>query len=139
MTFDTARSCTVLFGGEPVAGQALRDTWVFDGAEWTQVEDIGPSLRTEHATAFDQNRGRLVLFGALLRGDGADGQWARDTWEWDGPRGHKSRTPVGRSAARTVGAYDRDRKRMSWWGHNKCVTAADGKGIRKFDHDGLRK
>jgi len=31
MTFDTARSCTVLFGGEPVAGQALRDTWVFDG------------------------------------------------------------------------------------------------------------
>jgi hypothetical protein len=20
-------------------------------------------------------------------------------------------------------AYDRDRKRMSWWGHNKCVTA----------------
>ena len=36
-------------------------------------------------------------------------------------------------------AYDRDRKRMSWWGHNKCVTAADGKGIRKFDHDGLRK
>src|SRR6478609_743405 len=23
MTFDTARSCTVLFGGEPVAGQAL--------------------------------------------------------------------------------------------------------------------
>ena len=31
MTSDTARSCTVLFGGEPVAGQALRDTWVFDG------------------------------------------------------------------------------------------------------------
>jgi hypothetical protein len=79
-----------------------------------------------------------VLFGALLRGDGADGQWARDTWEWDGPRGQVE--DAGGAKRRShCWAYDRDRKRMSWWGHNKCVTAADGKGIRKFDHDGLRK
>ena len=116
MTFDTARSYTVLFGGEPVAGQALRDTWVFDGAEWTQVEDIGPSLRTEPATAFDQNRGRLVLFGGLLRGDGVDGQWARDTWEWDGATWTQVEDTGPAKRRSHCLAYDSDRKRTVLFG-----------------------
>jgi hypothetical protein len=116
MTFDTARSCTVLFGGEHVAGQALRDTWVFDGAEWTQVEDIGPSLRTEHASAFDQNRGRLVLFGGPLRGDGVDGQWARDTWECDGATWTQVEDTGPAKRRSHCLAYDSDRKRTVLFG-----------------------
>jgi hypothetical protein len=78
MTFDTARGNTVLFGGERAAGDELGDTWIFDGQEWTQVEDIGPQKRTEHATAYDSGRQRIVLFG------GFSDRFVNDTWEWDG-------------------------------------------------------
>jgi hypothetical protein len=46
---------------------------------WTQRQDIGPSARMGHSMAFDEGRGRTVLFG------GASGaQLLRETWEWDG-------------------------------------------------------
>jgi len=87
LEFDSVRQCCVLFGGQgPVrsgagSGGEFGDTWTFDGTYWTQVEDIGPAARLQHATAFDSTRARLVLFGGF---SGTDGSVLGDTWEWDG-------------------------------------------------------
>lgn len=84
LAFDSNRSRVVMFGGitgigapkEVLAG----DTWEWDGENWTQVEDIGPSARKWFAAAYDRNRKRLVLFGGLTASGAASGE----TWEWDG-------------------------------------------------------
>jgi len=47
MAFDTARHQVVLFGGVKAAG--LNDTGAWNGEVWTQLEDIGPSARSNHA------------------------------------------------------------------------------------------
>jgi hypothetical protein len=79
MAFDAGRKRVVLFGGETSAGRA-NDTWDWDGADWTQVADTGPSARRLTGLVSDTAGGRLVLFG------GEDGTPAlqADTWEWDG-------------------------------------------------------
>ena len=52
------------------------DTWEWDGENWTQVDDIGPSARKWLAFAYDSSRNRAVLFGGLSE-DGPSGE----TWE----------------------------------------------------------
>jgi Galactose oxidase, central domain len=75
MTFDGAK--IVLFGGESAAG-LTSDTWEWNGQEWTQQQDIGPSARRGHAMA--SSGGRTLLFG----GADSNGSGLGDTWEWDG-------------------------------------------------------
>ena len=63
----------VLFGGVnsvdesiPVARhKVFGDTWQWDGSEWTQVQDMGPKGRWQHAMAFESTESRIVLFGGL--------------------------------------------------------------------------
>ncbi len=79
--YDRDRGVTVLFGGTADADYTgMNDTWVFDGVTWTAVGQVGvsPPARSEHAMAFDQKRGRTVLYGGRKR--------HKDTWEWDGER-----------------------------------------------------
>lgn len=73
----------LLFGGALDGGTFLRDTWVWDGTDWTQVDDSGPSARSEAALAADPSRGLDILFGgdrpaAPMPGAGSE------TWTWDG-------------------------------------------------------
>jgi hypothetical protein len=68
----------VLFGGDSLGGELFGDTWEWDGAHWTQVEDTGPSPRSGHALAYDSGRSRVVLFGGGVPAPRGD------TWEWDG-------------------------------------------------------
>jgi hypothetical protein len=70
----------VLFGGDSLQGDVFRDTWEWDGENWTQVSDIGPPPRLDAGMAFDSGRNRTVLFGGL---DG-ESRALNDTWEWDG-------------------------------------------------------
>ena len=81
MTYDSARSQTILFGGDSLAGAFLNDTWEWNGEYWTQIADIGPDPRRDHAICFDSVRNVVLLFG----GASTSGQ-ARlgDTWSWDG-------------------------------------------------------
>jgi hypothetical protein len=67
----------VLFGGRTKANP-FGDTWEWDGTEWTQVQDVGPSARLAHAMVFDPTASRVVLFA------GANGAGLNDTWLWDG-------------------------------------------------------
>ena len=77
MAYDVARHQVVLFGGLSGA-TSLDDTWIWDGAAWTQVAETGPSARADHAMAADDGREMIVLFG------GVDANELGDTWEWDG-------------------------------------------------------
>lgn len=87
MVFDRGRQRVLLFGGGPGTGPnvraALNDTWEWDGTDWVQVDDVGPSPRRGHSMAFDSVRASTVLFGGLstpsLTALG-------DTWEYAGGR-----------------------------------------------------
>ena len=79
MTYDSARSRMVLFGGDGPNG-LQGDTWTYDGSTWTQMKFASsPTPRDGPAMAFDPARGRAVLFG----GHDSNGRLG-DTWEWDG-------------------------------------------------------
>jgi hypothetical protein len=86
MTFDSRRKRVVLFGGVTRNGDFYgtppddRGTWEWDGALWTQVEDIGPEPRFVAEMAFDETRGVTVLTGGI----GQNLQTLSDTWLWDG-------------------------------------------------------
>jgi len=82
MAYDINRKCVVLFGGLGLSGTTntyLHDTWEWDGKEWTQIEDTGPSARSGMAMCFDSKRKLVLLFG----GGNATAQ-LNDTWVWDG-------------------------------------------------------
>jgi hypothetical protein len=90
MAYDPAGQRILLFGGSdgaPVAaGQRiyLGDTWAWDGQDWVQLADTGPSARQGHAMACDFSRSRVVLFsGGQISAQG-ENVAADDTWEWDG-------------------------------------------------------
>ncbi|MEM7205944.1 MAG: kelch repeat-containing protein [Planctomycetota bacterium] len=70
----------LLFGGRDVGGPRA-DTWRWNGLDWDALlPSTAPAARSEHAVAFDSQRGVVVLFGGL----GTGGTLLGDTWEWDG-------------------------------------------------------
>jgi cysteine-rich repeat protein len=79
MAYDSDRERVVLFGGADAVGNALGDTWEWNGAGWIQMAPpASPSPRSGCAMAYDPNLKRAVLFG----GGGVDVDG--DTWAWDG-------------------------------------------------------
>jgi hypothetical protein len=88
MAYDARRGRVVLFGGaRPSGGGELDDTWEWDGRRWQRMTASGatgsPSGRVLGAMAFDEARGRVVLFGGATFTSGKP-QPLGDTWEWDG-------------------------------------------------------
>jgi hypothetical protein len=71
----------VLFGGGVNGSSDLGDTWIWNGAAWTQMSVVGPSPRAWAVMA--PLGGRLVLFGGV---DDATGTVLGDTWTWDGTK-----------------------------------------------------
>src|SRR5215471_8330950 len=83
MAYDSGRSRTVLFGGSSLIDGPLGsidDTWEWDGEFWTQMADIGPAARQDHALCFDTIRQTALLFG----GQSGQNKPLGDTWSWDG-------------------------------------------------------
>jgi cysteine-rich repeat protein len=93
LAYDSRRARAVLFGGHYTtrilngfATSYLADTWVWDGASWTEVTPSGAPSPRAGPIAYDSARDRVVLFG----GNGPMGGPAPqvvvlgDTWEWDG-------------------------------------------------------
>jgi hypothetical protein len=119
MVFDSARGHTLLFGGRETAPEFARlaDTWAWDGRQWSQLSATrSPPARSEHALAFDPERGRVVLFGGNYDNGTSTGPLA-DTWEWDGSTWTQIITaaaPSPRSAHSMV--YDSARKRVLLFG-----------------------
>jgi hypothetical protein len=84
MAFDAGRSQILLFGGLiDKSASATNDTWVWDGATWTQKSPVSnPPARYDHAMAYDVGTAQTVMFGGYKTGLGS-GPW-NDTWTWDG-------------------------------------------------------
>jgi hypothetical protein len=103
MVYDSARAQSLLFDGT--------NTWSWDGTSWSQRATTGPPTRLHPAMAFDEARGRAVLYG---------GDWQTafldDTWEWDGSAWSPitSGAPSGRT--RAAMAWDSSRQRTVLFG-----------------------
>ncbi|WP_091790402.1 kelch repeat-containing protein [Paraburkholderia steynii] len=86
MAWDDASQQVLLFGGSQGTYQSptpLGDTWAWDGQNWTQLDDTGPSARHLFGIASDTTGNRIILFGGANPSNGNQ-QLLGDTWEWDG-------------------------------------------------------
>jgi len=76
MAYDEARQRTVLFGGYAGALLAdLRETWEWDGKNWTPILWAVPTGGDDAVMAFDTSRNRSVWSGFAS---------IPETWEWNG-------------------------------------------------------
>lgn len=86
MVFDSVRGHVLLYGGasQTVTGGLVMhpDLWAWDGVAWQRLPAAHqPPVRRQHAMAFDEQRGRAVLFAGSGQSQGG---YLADTWEWDG-------------------------------------------------------
>ena len=99
IAYDNKRHRAVLFGG--ITNWDGNDwvydnsTWEWDGQDWQKVEtQVSPTGRGLHAMAYDEQSGKVLLFG----GQNTSGTLS-DLWEWDGVTWHEL-CPVCNPAAR---------------------------------------
>jgi len=111
MAYDSRRGRVVVFGGQTISPNAtstiLKDLWEWDGTQWHFRATNGPSERLYPSMAYDERRGRAVLFGGQQTGAGPN-----DTelvWEWDGDRWHTNLPPQNPS-----GSNARTQSRMTY-------------------------
>lgn len=112
MIFDRRRRRVLLFGGNNRTAEGklnrLGDTWEWDGVRWNEVKVAGPSPRSGAAMAWDDERGRAVLFG----GQGS----SSETWEWDGKQWVENRVAGAEGRFNAVMAYERSQRRTIRFG-----------------------
>jgi hypothetical protein len=77
MFYDSVRGKLIMFGGG--GSNFLGDTDSWDGGNWTNVSNTGPSARSGAAAAFDPVHQVGVLFGGMNNSGPLS-----DTWLWNG-------------------------------------------------------
>jgi cysteine-rich repeat protein len=85
MAHTGAAGDVVLFGGNASYLEALNDTWLWNGTEWSQLDmPDAPEQRTEHAMAFEPGRGRVLMLGGLPANSAEpfDDVWAFEQGAW---------------------------------------------------------
>jgi hypothetical protein len=139
--YDTRRKSLVMYGGMGLKTREDRrgDTWEWDGKNWRQMTDTSVGTRDHHALAYDEARGKTVMFGGVKSGELLE----TATWEWDGVKWAQVATqgPGGRAHFALV--YDSQRKQVVLFGglgegykaHND-TWAWDGKTWRKLSEEG---
>ena len=119
MVYDERRGVTVLFGGAGTVprGQRppmLNDVWEYDGRQWRQRPETGPSARASAGAAYDARRSLVIVFG------GATPEGFRnDTWAWDGTAWRELSATGPEPRAMGYLAYDRRRDRVVLFGGRK--------------------
>ena len=81
MAYDSQSDRVILFSGYGLNGNYFDDTWAYDfnANKWTNKDPLPkPPMRYCHATAYDAQSDRVILFG----GDLAGGLF-NDTWAYD--------------------------------------------------------
>lgn len=121
MTYDAVRKEVVLFGGRgsTAVETGLNDTWVWNGVTWLRkFPQHVPPARSLATLAFDETRGKAVLFGGVgdinVRYD--------DTYTWDGndwTQVVSANHPEARGEA--VSAYDGVRQRVILFGGRRLL------------------
>jgi uncharacterized protein (TIGR03437 family) len=87
MAYDAAEGEVVMFGGEDSSSnRPYFDTQLWDGTNWNaEYTPNNPSLRGEHAMAYDSAHNQVVLFGGFGRTAGGEFAKLGDTWIWGQP------------------------------------------------------
>ena len=83
--YDAARARVLLFGGHAVDQRGFTtygDTWLWDGAAWQMVAQVGPAPRDGARVVFDPQTETLLLLGGVKIDPGVE--YFTDTWQWDG-------------------------------------------------------
>ena len=93
MVYDTRRGRIVTFGGRsPTTTATANDTWEWDGANWQQiVTPTSPNARAFYGMAYDERRGRTVIYGTQ---SGSTALGGNQTWEYDGTTWSQAITPT---------------------------------------------
>ena len=136
MAYDSANGVTVLFGGTDSGGYD-DETWTYNVAadSWTQKSPSSkPSVRDDHAMAYDSTSNKVVLFG----GYGSSPTYKDDTWVYDTDANTWSRkSPSSNPSARyryTI-AYDSDRGEIILFGGNTGSYQLDSYHYRLTDYE----
>jgi hypothetical protein len=128
MAYDSARGRVVLFGGGvgSAPSSLSNETWEWDGFNWIKRFPVNmPSAREGHAMAYDETRGRVVLFSGW---NGTN--WPNDTWEWDGTNWTQrfpTTSPSGRNDHAM--AYDSGRSRVILFGGSLLTDTWEWDGV----------
>lgn len=127
MCYMASRGATVLFGGQdPTRVQpVLDDTWLWDGANWTQAAITGtrPQPRIDARMVEDPTRGVCILCGGL---DPVSMQIFDDTWEFDGASWRQVTRSVSPPRTSFAMAFDLGRGRPVLFGGRTASTALRG-------------
>jgi hypothetical protein len=109
MAYDAQTKQVVLFGGD-----ALNDTWAWDGHVWTQLFPASsPPTRRDASMVYDDATKQIILFGGI----GVTGTAMSDTWAWDGSNWiplNSAASPLARAQASM--AYDAQHKQIVLFG-----------------------
>jgi hypothetical protein len=80
--YDARHGQAVMFGGL-ADSNPLSDTWVWNGANWTNATPANPannpSARGGLTMVYDAAQGAVVMFGGIT-----SGSYLSDTWSWNG-------------------------------------------------------
>jgi hypothetical protein len=117
--YDSVRGVSVLFGGSAnLSFSAVnRETWEWNGTQWSLKATTGPSARCDNALAFDSNRGVVVSFG------GYNGAYLSDTWEWNGTQWQQVIGAGPAARADAFMAFDSNRHVMVLFGGQAATGA----------------
>jgi N-acetylneuraminic acid mutarotase len=127
IAYDSTNNRTVLFGGGPLpfSDTPQSDTWSFSANSWRFFTRSGPSGRVRPSMAFDQIRGKMVLFGGF-----GSASYFGDTFELTGNTWSSltlSTSPSARWSSAMV--YDSQRGVMVLFGGNNDNNAAATKNL----------
>lgn len=116
MIFDETRREVMMFGGADGSG-LMNDTWVWNGAAWTQKTGLAqrPAPRSSFAMDYDPQRRVTILYG----GSANPGTYG-DTWEWNGAQWHPTAT-TGPSPRGPRGTFDRSLSKFVIFGGYETI------------------
>lgn len=135
MVYDSRRAVIVTFGGRsPTTTANNNDTWEWNGVDWQRVFTANaPNARAFYGMAYDERRGRSVLFGGHLGGAVVLG--SNQTWEYDGVNWQQIATPAAMPGLESPAmAYDKGRAVVVMFGgYNGSAPATDYRTTWEYD------
>lgn len=120
LVFDEKSASLVMFSNTATPSMGSFDepeeaTFTLAGSAWTRAPNVVPTWRTSPGVAFDELRGRLVMFGGARYSTEL-----AETWEWDGERWYAIATATAPSP--------RNNPAMAWDPSRGAIVLYGGSG-----------
>ncbi len=122
---DAVEGRMISFAGFTTAGR-FEDVWSFELSErvWTEISSTSdPGKRCLHSGSYDENRGRMIIYGGQRGAAALDDLWALDLVSNSWTELTPAERPVGRIF--TAHVYDLSNDRVIIFGGNKDRDGVD--------------